>query len=164
MAEQMTVLKLVLDELNLANSISTIDDRIALQKVVCLTQEAGLQLGYGYNWYIRGPYSPALAADYYQLASDQVAVAEKAAGFTLTSSATRAVNKVAAILEVPNDVQLSGVYWLELLASVAFLRRRYRFSAEAAKAKIESSKPLLAPHFDRAMTALTSAGFELEPR
>ena len=162
MAEQTTVLKLVLDELQLANSISTINDRIALQKVVCLTQEAGLQLGYGYNWYMRGPYSPSLASDYYQLASDHQAVAAKAQGFTLTSSAMRAVAKVASVLKAPNDVPLQQVYWLELLASVAFLRRRYRFNAQATKAKIESSKPQLAPYFDRAMATLTAAGFELE--
>ena len=159
MAQQTTVLQLVLNELGLENAISTINERIALQKVVCLVQEAGLQLGYSYNWYMRGPYSPSLASDYYQIAADQKGIDQDAAKFTLTAPARAAVKKVEGLLNPPQDVSLDRVGWLELLASIAFLKRRYRLPPEAAKNKIESSKPTLFPYFDNANQALESAGF-----
>ena len=162
MAEQMTVLQLVLDQLQVGNDISTIDDRIAIQKVVCLTQEAGLPLGYSFSWYVRGPYSPALASDYYQIADAKSSVEASARRFVLTPSALNAVGKVAAVLKVPDDVPLARVYWLELLASIVFLVKRHRLSRAAAGGKIALSKPLLHPYFDRAWHSLQSAGFSLE--
>lgn len=161
MADQVTVLQLVLGRLQLGNSISTIDDRIALQKVVCLTQEAGLQLGYSFNWYVRGPYSPALASDYYQLAGARQAVESEAKKFVLTDAASAAINKVAAILDVPQGVALGRVQWLELAASIAFLMKKHRLGLHAAKTKIEKSKPQLWPHFDMAADRLRQAGFLL---
>ena len=44
------------------------EDRLALQKVTYLLQEAGVVLGYDFTWYVRGPYSPSLTKDAYQLA------------------------------------------------------------------------------------------------
>lgn len=162
MAEQTTVLQLVLNQLQLQNSISTIDDRIAIQKVVCLTQEAGLQLGYSFNWYVRGPYSPGLAADYYQLASMRQSVEVDAQNFVLTGAAMAAVTRVAQLLNTPSQVGLDRVRWLELLASIAFLVKRHRLSLEAARNKIQISKPALYPYFNNAIAALRQADFELE--
>lgn len=36
------------------------DNRLKYQKLIYLTQNLGVGLGYGYSWYVRGPYSPAL--------------------------------------------------------------------------------------------------------
>ena len=162
MAEQTTVLQLVLDRLQVGNTISTIDDRIAIQKIVCLTQEAGLQLGYSFNWYVRGPYSPALASDYYQIAAARDAVEADTKQFVLTEVAATAVQKVSAVLNVPQEVGLDRVRWLELLASIAFLMKRYRLPLAATRQKIQQSKPALYPYFDHAEQALRGAGFVLE--
>lgn len=43
------------------------DDRLILQKVVYLLQESGLEMGYRYHWYLRGPYSTGLTDDAYFL-------------------------------------------------------------------------------------------------
>ena len=48
-------------------SLETISDRILLQKKVFLAQDIGLPLGYGYSWYIHGPYSTDLTAVAYQV-------------------------------------------------------------------------------------------------
>ncbi len=51
--------------------------RVRLQKVVFLLAEAGVveELGgYSFSLYIHGPYSPALADDYYRLARGEVVV------------------------------------------------------------------------------------------
>lgn len=159
MAEQTTILQLIFNHLGLENSISTMSDRIALQKLVCLTQEAGLQLGYSFNWYIRGPYSPGLASDYYQISSQKKATEEEAKKYVLREQALAALGKVRAVINVPMGVGLDRVGWLELLASVVFLKNRYQMSWPAVSAKIQSSKPLLFPYFDVARQTLVNSGY-----
>ena len=46
-------------------------ERLRVQKLVYLMQHAfGIDLGYPYNWYIHGPYSPDLARDAFALVSE----------------------------------------------------------------------------------------------
>jgi hypothetical protein len=153
MANQIAVLKLVLDELGLDQIISTMDDRIEIQKAVCLIQEGGLHLGYSYNWYVRGPYSPSLASDYYALAQ---ADGSTTANLVLTDFAKRVVDYVRPLMNKPEQFPLGRVYWLELLASIIYLRKRLRLSDDATREKILQSKPALHPHFDLANEKLTS--------
>ena len=44
----------------LAVSKENFDDRLICQKKIYLLQSLGTDLGYTYNWYVRGPYSPSL--------------------------------------------------------------------------------------------------------
>ncbi len=43
------------------------EGRLSLQKIIYLMQEFGISLGYSFNWYIHGPYSPELASDGFKL-------------------------------------------------------------------------------------------------
>ena len=52
------VLKLVVKELGEQGDIQTLEDRKIFQKAVYLGQLSGLDLGYRYSWYLRGPYPP----------------------------------------------------------------------------------------------------------
>lgn len=158
MADQLAVLHLVLNHVGLGADISTRDKRIELQKVVCLAQEAGLGLGYSYNWYVRGPYSPGLTSDYYQLSADTESIAQSAASLELNSAAKSVLAGVKELLTVPENVSLQRVFWLELLASIIFLRRRYRYNSEQARVKISSDKPSLAQYYDAAVSALSERG------
>ncbi|WP_128892925.1 hypothetical protein [Erythrobacter sp. HKB08] len=157
MTEQTDVLKLVLNELEMSHGISTMDDRIGIQKVVCLVQEAGLQLGYSYNWYVRGPYSPSLASDYYALA--QNGAENGGQKLVLTDFAKSVVQKVRPLLDPPEEFTLGRVYWLELLASILYLRKRLRMTDEASRAKIQLSKATLHPYYDLANNALNELDF-----
>lgn len=47
--------------------IDTFEDRLKLQKLVYIAKFYGIDLGYHFNEYLRGPYSPELADDYYTL-------------------------------------------------------------------------------------------------
>ena len=47
--------------------MDTFDGRLRFQKTVQLLQSFGIDLGYYYNWYLRGPYSPELAKDGFRL-------------------------------------------------------------------------------------------------
>lgn len=154
MAGQLAVLHLVFDEVGIGNDVSSKDRRIELQKVVCLAQQGGLSLGYGFNWYVRGPYSPGLTSDYYQLSADIGPVSEEAANLNLNETAKAVLARVRALLSPPTNVALSRTLWLELLASIAFLRKKYRYSEEQARQKILRDKPGLAPYFDAASSAL----------
>ena len=47
--------------------MDTFDGRLRFQKTVQLLQSFGLDLGYRYNWYLRGPYCPDLTKDGFEL-------------------------------------------------------------------------------------------------
>ena len=49
-------------------NIEKFEHRLMLQKYVFISKFLGHNLGYSYSIYLRGPYSPALADDYYKLA------------------------------------------------------------------------------------------------
>lgn len=49
---------------------SNFNSRLILQKTVYLMQEFDLNIGYSFSWYLRGPYSPNLTRDTYELAKN----------------------------------------------------------------------------------------------
>lgn len=50
-------------ELGFEFDISRFDDRLIAQKLVCLLELKGIDLGYSCSLYVRGPYSPDLTQD-----------------------------------------------------------------------------------------------------
>jgi len=50
-------------ELGFAFDIAEFDDRLIAQKLVCLLELKGVDLGYSCSLYVRGPYSPDLTQD-----------------------------------------------------------------------------------------------------
>lgn len=57
-------------EIGFQIDISQFDSRLIAQKVVCLLELKGLDLGYPYSMYVRGPYSPALTSDLYEFSEE----------------------------------------------------------------------------------------------
>jgi len=47
--------------------MSTFEGRLKLQKTVYLLQSFGVYLGYGFTWYMRGPYLTRLTKDGFAL-------------------------------------------------------------------------------------------------
>ena len=133
MDSTLNVLKLFLDELGLGAEIGKLDDRILLQKAVYLGQLHGADLGYRYGWYLRGPYCPTLAADYYQLSealqTESIDLTDKRLHPVLREQA----QKARPLLDLPDGVDLWRPEWLELLASVHFLQRISRMTPEDAR-------------------------------
>jgi uncharacterized protein YwgA len=96
------------------------EDRLALQKVTYLLQEAGVVLGYDFTWYVRGPYSPSLTKDAYQLAGLNVDAKN------LPDLDAEDKPKVASVSDLVRGVQAKKEgreYWLELLASLHFVAK-----------------------------------------
>jgi uncharacterized protein YwgA len=56
-----------LEDIGFNFNVNRFNHRLKLQKYVYLARRYGIDLGYYYNLYIRGPYSPELANDYYSI-------------------------------------------------------------------------------------------------
>jgi len=57
-------------ELGFEFDISRFDDRLIAQKIVCLLDLRGINLGYSCSMYVRGPYSPDLTQDLFEFTSE----------------------------------------------------------------------------------------------
>ena len=121
-------------------SLETINDRILLQKKIYLAQDIGLPLGYGYSWYIHGPYSTDLTAAAYQIIPEgKTAIESK----TLKEPYASMIGKVNALeddIEKKNLI-ISTVQWYELIASIAYWHKRGYSTEEKSVEKIRITKP-----------------------
>lgn len=79
-------------------------------------QAFGLNLGYQYNWYLRGPYSPGLASDAYSLTKSEAPVPP--VRFVNSDDEKRFLEFQQYIMKNKSDAS-----WLEKVASIHFLRK-----------------------------------------
>lgn len=111
-------LRLTLREFSTSPQFKTLDDRIRLQKLVYLAQEATGASEYSFSSYIRGPYSPALTRDLYGLRQhgqlDELE--ETAARYRLSDSAKDRLNQAIGVAD--DVLGPERVRWLELVASM----------------------------------------------
>lgn len=161
MEKAQLALKLVLDELGLAPDIKTVRQRKTVQKGVYLGQIAGVDLGYRYNWYVMGPYSPSLTRDYFAL-SESLSAGDDPSGFELQEAVRARLSKARDLLPVPDNVDLSQDDWMELLASLHYLMKQRRLPLAAAREQLDRQKPHVARFTDIAYAMLQDR--ELVPR
>ena len=96
-------------------SNDTLDDRKRFQKTVYLIQAFGIDLGYDFNWYVHGPYSPELAKVGYKLAEiyDEVRPTE----FSDSRYKNRFQDFLDFVEPISNDVDkleaAASIHWLE---------------------------------------------------
>ncbi len=116
-------LKLIMDELDLGVRVDSFEDRLILQKAMYLAKAAGVDLGYHYRWYLRGPYSPPVADDGFATAADLAAGDDFANQWVLDETSKDRLASVADLLRSGADVsdRTGLARRLELLASVHFL-------------------------------------------
>jgi uncharacterized protein YwgA len=112
-------LKLSIDSLGLKFQIDDFRDRLILQKAVYLVQAAGVHLGYYYQWYLHGPYSPSLTRDEYAVAADISAGLDDSKGWTLDAISLDKLGRLSSMFNESDRGKLATK--LELLASVHFL-------------------------------------------
>lgn len=98
------------------------DSRIISQKKIFLLQEMGIDIGYSYNWYIRGPYSPDLTTYIYDNL-DMLADYDFSA-YKLSDTARTAVDKING-LEKEKPQTLTTASWYELLASLLYIIKKW---------------------------------------
>ena len=119
MDRQQISVKLTADSLGLPFEIRTFQDRLIMQKAVYLAQAAEVHLGYFYQWYLHGPYSPSLTKDEYSIAMDISAGMDELKGWTLDEVSLQRLEKIKPLFKEKNKDKLARK--LELLASVHFL-------------------------------------------
>lgn len=121
-------------------SLETIDDRILLQKKIYLAQDIGLPLGYGYSWYIHGPYSPDLTAAAYQIIPEEITAIENHSFREPYASMISRVNELENEL-AHQSFKISVVKWYELIASIAYWHKFGFNTEEKAIQKIRETNP-----------------------
>jgi uncharacterized protein YwgA len=117
MDRQQIGLMLSMGELDLEVKVDDFDDRLILQKAVYLAQAAGVQLGYSYGWYLRGPYCPAVADDGFALVSETPDIES----WHLDAQSTEKLRSLRRLITASEADRDSLAQRLELLASVHFL-------------------------------------------
>ena len=90
------------------------ENRIAVQKLTYILQYGfGDNLGYHFNWYVHGPYSPQLAKDFYKLEDTNNV---SAIGYKSRETENRFEKFVQLIGEDKYDINL-----LEIVASMIYV-------------------------------------------
>jgi len=155
MKTKLIALKLFLEELGVPSDIDTVDERKRVQKTIYLGQIAGVDLGYHFGWYLKGPYSPELTKDYYDLDEALTEGDREFQKKDLKGQLKEKLQSIKTIVTQPCDIPLSQADWLELLASVHY--QYDKFDQASAKANITREKPTLAPYIQRAEEALRNS-------
>ena len=158
MDTSLTVLKLTLDALKVDASITTVDDRKRVQKAIYLAQAQGLDLGYRYGWYIMGPYCPGLTQDYFKLHNEIEINSDAFSEKKLRPDVREKLNSIANLFNPPASFLGNRESWLELLASVHFLRRSSRKEDSEAREVMNRQKPTISSYYDLAISQLTQYG------
>lgn len=124
-------------------SINTIEDRVLLQTKIFLAQDIGLPLGYGYSWYIYGPYSADLTAVAYQvIAEGGESTGEKCFCFREPyANMIKRVNDLESEIKA-HKLKIGVAQWYELVAIVAYWYKRGNKAESTIVKKIKQTKPL----------------------
>ncbi|MDP6546819.1 MAG: hypothetical protein QGH60_22830 [Phycisphaerae bacterium] len=118
MGRRQIALKLVMDHLGLPVQLDSFGDRLILQKAIYCAQAAGVNLGYFYQWYLRGPYCPAVAEDGFAVSDESAQGINESESWTLDDSSVAKLDRIRDLLVEDRDALATK---LELLASVHFL-------------------------------------------
>lgn len=94
------------------------NNRLIYQKTIYLLQYSGISLGYRFNWYIRGPYSPDLTSTIFEVNENPSIYSEsKSIRFKDQEGIERKIKKFSKALGDNSQ----NPEFLEILASVAYL-------------------------------------------
>jgi uncharacterized protein YwgA len=145
------VLSRVLDILTLGRpDMGEFSNRLRLQKIVYLLQSSGVSLGFGFSWYVKGPYSPELTKALYEIYQNDT-IFEESKNIKFKDHDT-----IVAKLKKFNDAlgeERDNITYLEILASLHYINKVV-FSGngnlDALKIRLLEAKPSLEtnPNFE----------------
>jgi len=133
MDRQQIGLLLSLNQLDIELKTATFDDRLILQKSVCILQHAGIDLGYHFNWYLRGPYCPSLTNDVFEITPNLVDHQNQLGSWTLDEKSISRIGEIAPLFSQPEPE--AKAEFLEVCASILFVLK-------ANKGKIAGAEQL----------------------
>ncbi len=111
-----------MNELGRKIKVNSFEDKLVLQKTICLLELMGVRIGYSFSLYIRGPYSPDLTEDIYH---HREMVESSKTGYALSKHEKELVGKVS---EASNNLEPE---MLEIMATYAYFIKNGRDSREA---------------------------------
>jgi len=106
----------------LGTGMQQFQGRLKVQKCLYLLEQMGVDLGFRFNWYIRGPYCPALADIGFHIEQDagQGSGAEALNEWTLQGTVQEKLDALKLVVDAAPQ-PLTTERWAELLASLHFL-------------------------------------------
>ena len=114
------------------------EERLIFQKTIYLLQAYGLYLGYEFNWYLRGPYSPDLAYDGFAL----VDLYDKAP--LVKFKRDKAERRFLEFIHLFLGKRRRDARWLEQLASIHFLKHLHpSMNKEKIIKKVMAKQPFI---------------------
>lgn len=152
---RLVVLLRAIEALGEDHDITSFENRKLFQKAVYLGQVAGVDLGYRYGWYVKGPYSTELTRDYYAAAEALAGGDAIPADKKLKADIRQKLAAVQPLFVVPRGVALPKADWLELLASWHYLRKVNKLDEAKARELMQRQKPNLVPFIPRAAQKLS---------
>ncbi|HNX17195.1 MAG TPA: hypothetical protein PKM50_02585 [Methanoregula sp.] len=124
-------------------NMNDFQDRLKYQKLVYLMQNFGLSLGYGYSWYVRGPYSPELTKALFTISNNPALFTEGSQiKFKDETEVIKRIDNFRGLL----GSDLSDPVFLEVLASMVFIKKAYcskKLGEDDLKTLLLSLKPRL---------------------
>jgi hypothetical protein len=115
-------LKLVLDGAGILLSLDTFSQRFNIQKRIYLIQIAGCDLGYRFAWLPRGPSSRRLTEEAFTLGEEVASGCGDVYGDKLSAAKAEQIEKARELWASPADLPACTDDWLELLASLHYLK------------------------------------------
>lgn len=144
--------------------VSSFEGRLCLQKHVYLLQLFGVDLGYRFSWYLHGPYSPSLTEIAFEVERNRDTISERAKCAKLQPWAARLLHEYRDWVTRTRPADVSLAMWLEILASLHYLRHitpRLRTS-ETTKEKVVHDLLSRKPALDKYRKVIEAAWSALE--
>ncbi|WP_424769332.1 hypothetical protein [Paenibacillus sp. sgz302251] len=124
-------------------STDNMDNRIIWQKVGYFAKQLGMPFNeYNFSWYIRGPYSPAYTSILFSIKSNLKNILSSEEQFQLNEQASNKLTPLKRLIDnQPTGTSLS--IWLELLASIHFIKNDTNTNKQQVYNKLIKEKPKL---------------------
>lgn len=131
------------------------EGRLMSQKKVFLLQELGINMGYSYNWYVHGPYSPDLTTYIYN--NIDVLIEQDLSKYCFSDTVQEKIDAVNSLGKVKPD-SLDVPSWYELLASVVYIQKKWK-KDDAFSCLVEYKPQFSREHYNVADNELRRFGF-----
>jgi hypothetical protein len=162
MTQSQILLAKSLEAAALRPSVDSFEDRLILQKSVYILQSAGIQMGYRFRWYLKGPYSPDMTADAFALAGAGAGGVAELSRWKLDEPSAEKATKLQPLLAHPQEDTSARAKRLELLGSLLFLLNTRQATVsdpnKASQILNSSGKPFSAVEVSGAITELREYG------
>ena len=99
-------------------SMEDFDDRLKFQKILFLAQHYGIDFGYTFSWYLKGPYSKVVSKDGYSI-QEQMSTQGTLLSISKTTVDKEMITKLVDLIKpFSNDPE-----WLEIASSIIYLKK-----------------------------------------